>query len=114
MFCQSSGDGVVDVAEKPDFALIEEGSSWQKKDLHVSLSDCWPSSACLLFLGYDRVSDQAARTAQAASCPSGWLCLYDGLDGTGRRLQFRDEYWNNLMPHKSASPTRPSGLPVRR
>ncbi|HEX6355371.1 peptidase inhibitor family I36 protein [Actinophytocola sp.] len=54
------------------------------------------------FLGYDRASDQAARTAQATSCPSGWLCLYDGLNGAGRRLQFRDEYWNNLWEYDFA------------
>jgi hypothetical protein len=54
------------------------------------------------FLGYDRASDQVARTVQAASCPSGWLCLYNGLDGTGRRLLFRDEYWNNLWEYDFA------------
>ncbi|MFD9902730.1 peptidase inhibitor family I36 protein [Streptomyces sp. NPDC059063] len=35
-------------------------------------------------------------SAASPNCPSGWLCLYDGENWTGRRLQFRDEYWQPL------------------
>jgi hypothetical protein len=34
--------------------------------------------------------------AGAIDCAFGWLCLYDGLRGTGRRLIFNDNRWQNL------------------
>jgi Peptidase inhibitor family I36 len=57
-------------------------------------------------LGYRRDADplvgQTARSAGAVaaaavpSCSSGWLCLYESVNGGGRRLQFSDEYWHYL------------------
>jgi len=52
-------------------------------------------------LGYSRASDPLAAVAPAAvpTCGSGWLCLYEFVNGGGRRLQFRDEFWNYLSDY---------------
>jgi Peptidase inhibitor family I36 len=34
-----------------------------------------------------------------SDCQSGWFCLWDGKNFTGRRLQFNHEYWDNLTPY---------------
>lgn len=34
--------------------------------------------------------------AATSTCPSGWLCLYEDVNGGGRRLIFNDEYWHYL------------------
>lgn len=57
-------------------------------------------------LGYSREADPLYRAALRSagsvgvlavpSCSSGWLCLYADPNGGGRRLQFRDEYWQYL------------------
>jgi hypothetical protein len=45
----------------------------------------------------------AAREGQSASalpaCASGWLCLYEHINGGGRRLIFRDESWQHLSQY---------------
>lgn len=57
--------------------------------------------------GYRRATDaeyqKQARTAGAdaailavPACASGWLCLYEHINGGGRRLIFSDEYWMYL------------------
>jgi hypothetical protein len=46
-----------------------------------------------------------AGLAAVPSCPSGWLCLYQDVNGGGRRLQFRDEYWNYLSDYGFARQT---------
>lgn len=90
----------------PQNARIEDGSidlskGWGNAQSCVVLTSevrCFTTHAeADAFLGNDRASDLAI---QAASyCAKGWLCLYDGLDGTGRRLQFSDEYWHNLFEY---------------
>jgi hypothetical protein len=57
-------------------------------------------------LGYARVSDPLAAASLAAvapaaipTCSSGWLCLYEFVNGGGRRLQFHDEFWNYLSDY---------------
>jgi Peptidase inhibitor family I36 len=51
-------------------------------------------------LGYSAATDPLASSLVAApSCTSGWLCLYADVNGGGRRLQFRDEYWNYLSAY---------------
>jgi hypothetical protein len=54
-------------------------------------------------LGYSRASDplvaSAAAPAAVPTCASGWLCLYESVNGGGRRLQFHDEYWNYLSDY---------------
>jgi len=42
-----------------------------------------------------------ASTAQAAprDCPSGWLCLWEHSDASGRMLQFRDNRWQQLSAY---------------
>ncbi|GAA4727752.1 hypothetical protein Prum_068210 [Phytohabitans rumicis] len=57
-------------------------------------------------LGYTRERDPLYQAAQGSAgsvvvlavpvCSSGWLCLYADTNGNGRRLQFRDEYWQYL------------------
>jgi peptidase inhibitor family I36 len=51
-------------------------------------------------LGYSAKGDPLVTgLAAAPSCASGWLCLYADVNGGGRRLQFRDEYWNYLSDY---------------
>ncbi len=52
-------------------------------------------------LGYKPAADPLVngRRAAAPACSSGWLCLYENTNGGGRRLQFRDEYWNYLSAY---------------
>jgi len=51
-------------------------------------------------LGYSAAADPlVVGVAAAPSCASGWLCLYADINGGGRRLQFRDEYWNYLSDY---------------
>jgi peptidase inhibitor family I36 len=52
-------------------------------------------------LGNSRASDPLAAVAPAAlpACTSGWLCLYEFVNGGGRRLQFHDEFWNYLSDY---------------
>jgi Peptidase inhibitor family I36 len=57
-------------------------------------------------LGYNPATDplilNAAKTGLAAAapaCASGWLCLYAAINGGGRRLIFRDEYWQSLYEY---------------
>src|SRR5688572_5224403 len=79
----------------------------------IDLADGWKGAqSCVVFsrakvqcfssygeadasLGYSPQADPmvAATVLAAPSCASGWLCLYADVDGQGRRLQFRDEYW---------------------
>jgi hypothetical protein len=56
-------------------------------------------------LGYSRATDPlyqrlagstGAIVLAVPACSSGWLCLYADINGGGRRLQFRDEYWQYL------------------
>ncbi|WP_031079579.1 peptidase inhibitor family I36 protein [Streptomyces sp. NRRL S-118] len=51
-------------------------------------------------LGYSRATDPLLRgrvDAQALpACASGWTCLYEHINGGGRRLIFSDYYWHNL------------------
>ena len=55
-------------------------------------------------LGYSAAADPLVSGAvlAAPSCASGWLCLYEDINGGGRRLQFRDEYWNYLSDYAFA------------
>lgn len=52
-------------------------------------------------LGYSAAADPLVARAAVAppTCASGWLCLYEDVNGGGRRLQFRDEYWNYLSDY---------------
>jgi hypothetical protein len=47
----------------------------------------------------DSVTSPNAMQSAAASLPScsdGWMCLYQDINGGGRRLMFRDEGWQGL------------------
>lgn len=50
-------------------------------------------------LGYDRSADTKALPA----CARGWLCLYEHVNGGGRRLIFNDEYWHDLNEYGFAN-----------
>jgi hypothetical protein len=56
-------------------------------------------------LGYSAAADPLVALAAVPSCSSGWLCLYEDINGGGRRLQFRDEYWNYLSDYAFDSET---------
>ena len=60
----------------------------------VSCFDTWAEADA--WLGYVPAKDPLVRVATAPSCSSGYLCLYEYSNGGGRRLQFRDEYWQYL------------------
>lgn len=49
------------------------------------------------------VEPQLAKTASTANglpaCAHGWMCLYADKNGGGRRLIFRDEGWQSLLPY---------------
>lgn len=51
-------------------------------------------------VGYDRTKDPAVLSGveplAAFDCADGWLCLYEDINGEGRRLIFNDEFWHNL------------------
>ena len=91
--------------------VIDLSAGWQGAQSCVvfSASDtrCFATHAeADKLLGYQRDADalvaQTARAEGAAaaavvpSCTSGWLCLYENINGGGRRLQFSDEYWHYL------------------
>jgi len=44
-------------------------------------------------------SSGGASTQGTADCPAGWLCIYEGTNWDGRRLQFNDEFWHSLAPY---------------
>ncbi|BBH64060.1 hypothetical protein ACTI_07450 [Actinoplanes sp. OR16] len=44
------------------------------------------------------VSAQAA-AADPPACANGWLCLWEHINGGGRRLIFKDEYWQKLSEY---------------
>jgi hypothetical protein len=57
-------------------------------------------------LGYSAASDPPVRQAAAdsaaravPSCASGYVCLWAAINGGGRRLIFRDDYWQDLRPY---------------
>jgi len=91
--------------------VIDLGTGWQgaQSCLVFAAADtrCFASHAeADKMLGYRRDADplvanttraQGALAAAAVpSCSSGWLCLYENVNGGGRRLQFSDEYWHYL------------------
>lgn len=53
-------------------------------------------------LGYSRATDpmmagrSEAQIQATPACASGWLCLYQDINGGGRRPIFSDYYWQNL------------------
>jgi len=46
-----------------------------------------------------------AAAASIPACAGGWLCLYEHIDGGGRRLIFREDSWQNLGPYDFARQT---------
>ncbi len=91
--------------------VIDLGTGWQgaQSCLVFAAADtrCFASHAeADKMLGYRRDADpvvaQTTRergtfaAAAVPSCSSGWLCLYENVNGGGRRLQFSDEYWHYL------------------
>ncbi|WP_037671550.1 peptidase inhibitor family I36 protein [Streptomyces griseus] len=51
-------------------------------------------------LGYSRATDPLLRgradVRALPACADGWTCLYEHSNGGGRRLIFRDYYWQDL------------------
>jgi hypothetical protein len=86
-----------------DGRSIDLSKGWENAQSCVDLPTevrCFATHAeADAFLGYSPETDPAAQGRSAAAvpdCAGGWLCLYDGLNGQGRRLIFRDEFWQNL------------------
>jgi hypothetical protein len=89
-------------------ATIDLASGWHGAQSCVVFSRadvrCFAGAAeADRLLGYSRASDPLVASAGAAAavptCASGWLCLYETAGGVGRRLQFRDEFWNYLSDY---------------
>jgi len=87
-------------------AVIDLASGWQGAQSCVVYSRtdvrCYAGyGEADTALGYSRAADPLVAVTPRAvpSCASGWLCLYENVDGAGRRLQFRDEYWNYLSTY---------------
>ncbi|MEV4281998.1 peptidase inhibitor family I36 protein, partial [Actinoplanes xinjiangensis] len=36
------------------------------------------------------------KAAAVPACASGWLCIFEHINGGGKRLIFRDDYWQKL------------------
>jgi hypothetical protein len=85
--------------------VIDLAEGWQGAQSCVVFSRtevrCYSSYAeADASLGYSPKDPPVAVAPLAApSCASGWLCLYADVDGQGRRLQFRDEFWNYLSAY---------------
>jgi Peptidase inhibitor family I36 len=59
-------------------------------------------------LGYVPERDPQVVAASAAAlalpaCSSGYLCLWEATNGNGRRLQFADGYWQDLLGYGFAN-----------
>ena len=61
-------------------------------------------------VGYSRATDALyqeqlrkagsdAKLLAVPACANGWLCLYEHINGGGRRLIFSDEYWMQLADY---------------
>ena len=73
-----------------------------------TLVQCYASAAAAdKALGYSPATDPLVRKAAAdgvtafapPSCASGYVCLWAAINGGGRRLIFRDDYWQDLRPY---------------
>ncbi len=92
----------------------------------LSLAESWDNAESCVVLSKDQVEcftgnqeadefikksglveENSNNTWQSASafprCARGWLCLFDGENGTGRRLIFKDEYWQDLNAYGFAN-----------
>jgi Peptidase inhibitor family I36 len=47
----------------------------------------------------DDPSTAEAGVLSTPACASGWLCLYEHINGGGRRLIFNDDYWHGLRDY---------------
>ena len=84
--------------------LVDLAKGWNGAQACVVLSrakvTCYDTTAQAdAALGYSATADPLVSAAVSPSCPGGWLCLYADRYGGGRRLQFRDEYWQYLSSY---------------
>ncbi|MDX2531427.1 peptidase inhibitor family I36 protein [Streptomyces europaeiscabiei] len=61
-------------------------------------------------LGYNRAADPLLRSAGVnaralPACADNWTCLYEHINGGGRRLIFSDYYWHNLNEYDFSDKT---------
>lgn len=87
---------------------ISLGQSWEEARSCVVLGPskvkCYRSSAqadrALTAAGLAEPEPAAASRSVTAmalpACADGWLCLYEDINGGGKRLIFQDEYWQHL------------------
>ena len=109
-------------AQAAPAGLSEDGVTAVYDGRTINLRDGWSGAqSCVSFsatdvrcyatpeeadavLGYSAAADPLVRRALAAGesldavpeCASGWVCLWEAINGGGRRLIFQDDYWQDL------------------
>jgi hypothetical protein len=100
------GDGVTAAYEGRTINLME-GWAGAQSCIAYSSTDvrCYATSAeADVVLGYAPASDPLVQRALAdglsieatPECASGWVCLWEAINGGGRRLIFQDDFWQDL------------------
>lgn len=92
-----------------DGQMINLRDGWSGAQSCISFSStdvrCYTTAAeADAVLGYTAASDPLVQRALAAGqslaavpdCASGWVCLWEAINGGGRRLIFQDDYWQDL------------------
>lgn len=93
---------------------LKDGWSGAQSCISYSSTDvhCYATSAeADAALGYTPSADPLVQQALAAGasiaavpeCASGWVCLWEAIDGGGRRLIFQDDYWQDLADYGFAN-----------
>jgi peptidase inhibitor family I36 len=100
------GDGVTAVYDgqtinlKDGWAGAQSCISYSSTDVH-----CYATAAeADVVLGYTRAADplvqralvEGSSLAAVPDCASGWVCLWEAINGEGRRLIFQDDVWQDL------------------
>jgi Peptidase inhibitor family I36 len=108
------GDGITAVY---DGRMINLRNGWSGAQSCISFSTsdvrCYATSQeADAALGYSAASDPLAQralakgqslAAAAPECASGWVCLWEAINGGGRRLIFQDDYWQDLSEYGFAN-----------
>ncbi|NKI39736.1 peptidase inhibitor family I36 protein [Streptomyces physcomitrii] len=84
----SARDSRASMAEL-DGRTIDLSKDWQGAD------ECAVSNGETKCIDLDTTIGKSVRD-ERASCPKGWVCLWEDAGYKGRMLKFSDEYWHNL------------------
>jgi peptidase inhibitor family I36 len=94
-----------------DGKTIDLSKSWQRAHTCSVYTPtkvrCWDTkSEADRAMGVDSAADDGATNAlKKPACPEDWVCLYEHENGGGRRLQFSDDYWDNLYDYGFSNQT---------